>query len=116
MSANRPQVLLGYDAEVDARTEQGKTPLVMAVGKGASVEVLTALIEAGADPNAKSDIITPLGSAVLHRQVDTIRYLLSVGADPHALVGADGRHIVDVASDPYRHNPEIEAMIREAIA
>ena len=87
---------------------------MVAAGNGASVEVLTALIEAGADPNAKADNITPLGSAVLVGEVHAVRYLLSVGADPHARVGDDGREMVDVASN--RHNPEFEAMIREAIA
>jgi len=46
-------VLVKYGAEVNAKDDEGRTPLMMAVIKNDYPKVILALINAGADPKAK---------------------------------------------------------------
>ncbi|MDG2020871.1 MAG: ankyrin repeat domain-containing protein [Phycisphaerales bacterium] len=61
----RVQAFLDLRVDVNAKSEEGATPLHVAAAKNENPEVLTTLIVAGADVNAKTDFgITPQDSAM----------------------------------------------------
>lgn len=73
---------LGARNRDDAIWPTDAPPLVMAAHLG-SVKVMKALLDGGADPNAKTSLeSTPLGSAAAAGQQDAVDILLSYGADP----------------------------------
>ncbi|HTL35067.1 MAG TPA: ankyrin repeat domain-containing protein, partial [Kofleriaceae bacterium] len=92
--ARRP-VALG--AAVDAANRRRQQPLHYAVDGGpgghwepaAQVATITALIDAGADPNAVDmGGVTPLHRAVRNRCAAAVKALLDRGADPHRKNGS----------------------------
>ena len=76
--------LIKKGADVNAKNENGKTPLNIAVVLG-YVEIAQLLIKKGADVNAK-DIYgrTPLHNAVMDKRIDLMKLLLDSGADINA--------------------------------
>ena len=80
------QVLLAHGANVEARDENGRTPLWHAAfekGKR-SLDVARALIEAGADPNAADQTgETPLIRAALEGNAPMTKLLLDAGGKPN---------------------------------
>jgi outer membrane protein assembly factor BamB len=73
--------LLDEGTPVDARTRYGATALSFACDKG-QLEVVTLLLERGADPNAKDRFYgaTPLAWAAQHGAVEVARLLVEKGA------------------------------------
>jgi cytohesin len=66
---------------VDARGQNGETPLLVAAAQG-STDIATALLDRGADPNARTaDGHTPLHAAAYWGQRDAVELLLARGAD-----------------------------------
>ena len=53
-SLEKVQLLLGHGAEVDARDENGCTALILAAGYDGPVEIVKALVDRGADVNARA--------------------------------------------------------------
>ena len=53
-SLEKVQLLLGRGAEVDARDETGCTALILAAGYDGPVEIVKALVDRGADVNARA--------------------------------------------------------------
>jgi ankyrin repeat protein len=72
--------LLAAGADVDAVAAVGTSVLVMAVHRGYR-ELVTLLLEAGANPNAAGAGYTALHSAVLRGDADVVERLLDSGAD-----------------------------------
>ena len=70
----------------------GGTPLHRAAAISQTPEVVTALVNAGADPNARDgDGFTPLHLAAAQSQTpEIVTALVNAGADPNARTG-DGR-------------------------
>jgi uncharacterized protein len=91
------QSLLAHGAKVDTAEEwRGQTALMLAAGEG-HIEVVGALIEAGANVTAKAKSgFTPLLFAVRNAQVDTMRLLLDHGANVNDLA-PDGTSALNVA-------------------
>ena len=82
--SNVARLLLEHGADVNARTNDGSTPLHVAAGSG-SVEAIHVLLEHGADANArKNDDTTPLHEAARNGRAEAIRVLLEHGADANA--------------------------------
>ncbi len=73
-------------AEVDARTESGRTPLHLAASAGADLTVIWRLIEAGASLNARTESgLTPLHFAAANTDNPAvIAALLAAGAEVNA--------------------------------
>ena len=73
-------------AELDARDVLGNTPLHLAVGEGASPNVVQVLLNAGANPNVRNDYgMTPLHVVPgIETRPEVVRMLLGAGADPNA--------------------------------
>ena len=71
--------------EVDGRDARGATPL-MAAARTSAVEAMIALLDAGADPNARDGFNhwTPLMHAIHKQHAGAVRLLLERGADPNA--------------------------------
>lgn len=66
------------------------TPLGAAAGKG-DVAAMTALLDAGADPNAAGGHgMTPLAAAARSGRIEAIELLLERGGDPHRGCGVNG--------------------------
>ncbi len=81
--ATRIELLLEHGAEVDARTEYGATPLILAAWYDApDTWAVQQLLAAGADPNARTqDGMTPLLRAVRSNKLELVPLLLSAGAE-----------------------------------
>ena len=78
--------------------DKGWTPLHLAAD-GGSVEVASALLDAGAPPSARNGSgLTPLHIAALMGRVDVARLLLARGADPVASDGG-GKAPAEYAAD-----------------
>jgi ankyrin repeat protein len=96
--------------------DQGFTPLHSAVATDAGPvehEIVRLLLEAGADPNAKSgEGGTPLHSAAFTGDLESAELLLAYGADPNA-TDPKGFTPLDVARD--RRNVEIAALLHRAV-
>jgi hypothetical protein len=89
--------LVALGAAVDAANRRRQQPLHYAVDGGpgghwepaAQVATITALLDAGADPNAVDmGGVTPLHRAVRNRCAAAVKVLLDRGADPHRKNGS----------------------------
>lgn len=73
------EVLLELGANPQGAGPPAKPPLLLA----SSEEVLLALLDAGAEPDPPADFAeTPLGLALERRELEVVRRLLALGADP----------------------------------
>jgi hypothetical protein len=81
------ELLLSKKALIDARTNDGRTPLIEAAAKSAIISRL--LIDRGADINARDENgITPLHMAAAG-DIELVRYLVRKGANTSPRTGAD---------------------------
>ena len=96
--------------------DQGFTPLHSAVATDAgeaTAEIVRLLLEAGADPNAKShEGGTPLHSAAFTGDLEIAELLLAYGADPNA-TDPKGHTPLDLARE--RRNVEVAALLHHAV-
>jgi ankyrin repeat protein len=99
-----------------ASRDQAFTPLHSAVATDAGAsdtDIVRLLLEAGADPNAKSrEGGTPLHTAAFTGDRESAELLLAYGADPNA-TDAKGHTPLDLARD--RKNIEVAALLHHAI-
>lgn len=93
------RALVAAGLELELRGRGDRTPLADAIDHG-DVERVTALLAAGADPNAVRDGRTLLMDAVsaIDRVPAIMRLLVEHGADPHAL-SVHGWNVLDCALD-----------------
>ncbi len=72
--------------------DKGRTALNVASDSG-HLDVVTVLLELGADPNiASNDGWTPLNAALDNGHLDVFKLLLELGADPNTEVVMDVHH------------------------
>ena len=78
------RMLLSQDADPDARDEENRTVLSIAVADGSN-ELVRLLLEAGANPNLRDDDgLTALDIAVYRRRLDLAWMLVKFGAGTNA--------------------------------
>lgn len=78
------RILLAQGANPDARDEEQRTPLMLAVAEGHR-EMARALLEAGADPNLRDqDGWGALDVAVARKMLEIVWLLVQFGADVNA--------------------------------
>ncbi|MGI9256467.1 MAG: ankyrin repeat domain-containing protein [Salinispira sp.] len=101
------QNALSAGIDINARDENGTTPLMAASGNTQNPDVITVLINVGADINARDENgSTPLMAAARNNQnPDVITTLINAGAD----INAQNKHrwtaLMEAAR--YNENPEI---------
>ncbi|MCL1940944.1 MAG: ankyrin repeat domain-containing protein [Synergistaceae bacterium] len=100
-------------ADVNARMNDGLTPLISAVKDNNDPEVLNLLIQKGADVSMKNnDGLTPLMLAAQSNNLEFLRALIQGGADVNAKNNG-GWPALFIAVE-YNNNPEIIAALIEA--
>jgi hypothetical protein len=111
--------LLSAGADVDARDDLGRTPLMSVVLMWRSIEdriaVVERLAEAGADLNARAkNGYTALIVAMRNgaKAIPLLRRLIELGADP-SLVDEEGNDAVALA-EAWKVDPEVVAVLRGA--
>ena len=80
--AAKTRLLIARGADVNARSLDGRTPLMVAAAQAGSSEVLTLLLDKGADPNVDLEDLTALGEAAYAGDVAAMQLLMARGADP----------------------------------
>jgi ankyrin repeat protein len=81
----KTQLLIEHGADVNAVSDFGRTPLLIAAGRSGSSPVVKLLLDHGANPNAHSvslfGVMTPLAEAAFVGDDGVVKMLLDRGAD-----------------------------------
>ena len=105
------ETLIRLGANVNLTDGRGYTALMFAAGK--SPEIVSLLLEAGADPDAESnEYDTALQIAVRQRHVETLRLLIDAGANVNAAPA--GLHAIDLARR-FPGGEEVLKVLRDAL-
>jgi uncharacterized protein len=95
---SRVQALLSGRADVNARSDDGSTPLLWAAHWN-DVAMAESLIRAGADPNAANDFgMTPLSRACTNGSAPLVDLLLKAGARPDTAIATGETPLMTCAS------------------
>jgi ankyrin repeat protein len=107
-------VMLQRGAQVDARDNNGDTPLITAATLS-DPETARLLIQYGANVNAAdTQGETPLIVAVQHRDLPTIRLLMTSGANPKLADRLAGKSARDYAAEDTRGGGVVLKLLEEA--
>ena len=82
--AETAKALLSKGADINLRSPEGWSPLIMAAKEG-HVELLGELLAAGATPNPPDVSHTPIRGAAIFGRLACVEALLKANADPNAL-------------------------------
>jgi ankyrin repeat protein len=102
--------LLKSGANIESKNEIGETPLVIA-GRYYHPDIMSILIDKGANVNAKSELGTPLLYAAEFNYIEIVRKLIAKGADVN-LADASGITPLQTAEGP--KNKTIVQMLKKA--
>jgi ankyrin repeat protein len=91
-NVDKVRLLIAHGANVNARSDTERTPLLVAASYPGTVDLLRVLIDGGADLKAQDRTgATALALAVRSADVDVVRFLVERGLDPGALSPAAQR-------------------------
>jgi ankyrin repeat protein len=110
------EALIKAGADINAETRDGQTPLHYAAADDTDPGMLTILIKAGAEVNAKAenDGRTPLHVAAKYNEnPEVVATLIKAGAEVNAKAENDGRTPLHVAAK-YNENREVVATLIKA--
>ena len=86
------RLLVDHDANVNARSKNGRTPLLVAASYPRTLDVVRLLADRGADIRAEDQgRTTALALATRSSDIDVVRFLVDKGLDPKALSPAARR-------------------------
>jgi ankyrin repeat protein len=91
------ELLISAGADVNVTNDYGVTALSLACTNG-SAEVVAPLLDAGADPEARTEGETALMTAVRTRSVDAVKLLIAHGADLGATEVESGQTLLMIAA------------------
>ena len=100
--ASKLKLLLSRNAKVDAKTVDGRTALHMAAMQPSGAPIVHLLLEAGANPNARTLVgTTPLFAAVV-ASLESTKLLLAKGADANSKSDTGGTALMAAAFESPR--------------
>ena len=80
----KSRMLIAHGADVNVRTQQGRTPLIVAAGYDGGPELVRLLLAKGANARAPGDGDSALSKAAERGDVETMKLLIDAGADVNA--------------------------------
>jgi len=93
------RLLLEHGANVDLKSDNGRTPLFLVCDDSANLEVAQLLLERGADPSVRSKYgWDSLYMAILNGHEGLVQLLLKHGADPNTR-DDEGQTLLHISSD-----------------
>ncbi len=103
-------------AEVNAKNDNGQTPLMLAIALNQNPEIIKMLLSAGANVNAKDkNGKTPLVyAATFNQNPEIIKLLLEAGADP-LIADNKGRRAIDYTEEGTENYNLLAAAAREKL-
>ncbi len=82
----KTRTLIEHNADVNAKSKQGRTPVMIAARCDGNSAIVSMLLSKGADPNVSDSLgVTALHQAAHAGDVESIRLLIGKGADVNAL-------------------------------
>jgi len=74
--------LIDHGADVNARNREGHSLLIYAISQDFRFQFVKLLIDKGAEVNARNNQeLSPLLAAIIHKRIESVRYLVEHGAD-----------------------------------
>jgi ankyrin repeat protein len=106
------RLLLERGADANARTQLGRTPLIVAASSNGTADAIHLLIEAGADVNAADNAgTTPLMAAARADDMSVAKLLVAKGADVNHIAAGTGQSATALMAAAYNGNTELVRLL-----